>query len=80
MTGEHTAYRGTIRVKDRKRVPATTGHGFTSVDDGESDITFIATLDLNLLAHMAVKASRNKRGRSVDGPLLVEVLKRVKVL
>ncbi len=64
----------TIRVEARKRVPATTGHGFTSIHDGYKIVTYNVTVNLRALEIMAEKAAKNRSKKSTDGPLLVEVV------
>ncbi len=65
-----------VRVEKRKRVPATTGVGFTHIADGEEDVTYEVTLDLDAVRWMAIKAARSRGQRSTDGPLSVRVTAR----
>ena len=71
--------KSTIRVEDRKRVPAERGIGFTHVADGHSDVLYVVEISEEGLREIARKAAKNRNGMSVDGPLRVRVLKREKV-
>lgn len=65
-----------IRLGKQKRIPATTGIGFTSVADGFEDVAYEVMLDLVGVRRLAEKAARNKSGKSKMGPLQVRVMSR----
>jgi hypothetical protein len=60
-------------IEVRKRVPATTGIGFTSVPDGTAMVTYAVLLNEGMLLQLAEKAARNASQRSSVGPLTVVV-------
>ena len=66
----------TVRVEKRKRVPATTGNGFTHIHDGYEIVSYEVTLNMGTVEMMALKAAKSRGGKSVDGPLTVRVLTR----
>lgn len=53
--------------------------GYKSVPDGFDRVTTEVVVDTEQLHYMAVKAARSARGKCVDGPITVRVLRRVKV-
>lgn len=61
-----------ITVERRKRVPATTGVGFTTVPDGKVDVLVELAVDVNALAvQLGSKAWRSKGKRSAIGSGMV---------
>lgn len=59
-----------------KMVPVTigTGTGHTSVHDGQEEIYYEVSIDLDAMHHMARKAAGNKSWKAKDGALQVRVL------
>lgn len=62
--------------KLRKRVPLTFGSGFTTIPDGEEELYYETSVNLDLLDQMARKAAGNSSSKSSDGPLTVKILAR----
>ena len=69
-----------------KRMPVTQGTGkgagatgFTSMPDGQEEVTYTVELDWRAVASMAKQAARNKGQKSKDGPLCVIVTRWVKL-
>jgi hypothetical protein len=65
-----------VRHEKRKRVPATTGIGFTHVADGHEQVYYCVSIDFRQLEAMAHKAARSKGQMCRDGALAVEVTSR----
>jgi hypothetical protein len=63
----------------RKRIPCQDGRGFTSVPDGQEEIFYETSIDLNALRLVAEQAARNKKGTSKDGPLFVRIIARRRI-
>ena len=66
-----------VRTEARKRVPASTGSGFTSLPDGEHVATVELTIDLQRLAlrlgRIAMK-SKGKKAQLAEGIIKVKVI------
>jgi hypothetical protein len=69
-----------------KRVPVTQGtglgqgaKGFTSIPDGQEEVTYNVELDMRAVESMAKVAARSKGQKSQDGPLRVIVVTRRKL-
>ena len=61
----------------RKRVPpAGPGKGFTTEPDGEEELYYSTSVDLEELHQLARRAAQNKSGKAVDGSLEVRILER----
>lgn len=66
-------------MKDRKRVTTEGGRGFTTVDDGQTEVSYVISVSEEGLRYMIERAARNKSKRCVDGPLTVEANKCMKL-
>ena len=53
--------------------------GYRSLPDGEEEIIYEVTMDIEALHSLGRKAAGNKSQRCVDGPLAVRVLERKRI-
>jgi hypothetical protein len=70
--------KGTVRLADWKREAPAPGQIIRRlVPDGNTDVTYV--IELADVRRLVERASRNRNGMAVDGPLRVRILKRDKV-
>lgn len=83
---QHTLIRTaqTLTRELRKRVPLPRDpvgkvSGFTTVADGQEEVTFDVYLSEAGLRQLAERAAHNQRSRAIDGPLLIVVTGRRRI-
>ena len=72
-----------VRRLTRKDGRVTSESGLSSwpkyVDDGQEEVWYRVEVDTKRLANMGCRAAANKKGKCVDGPLVVTVLSRTRI-
>jgi hypothetical protein len=71
--------RTTRKLYRREPITEPGTRGYRSLPDGEEEIHYEVSMNIDALHSLARKAAGNKSQRCVDGPLTVRVLERKRI-